>query len=102
MISILNPEALLDILEFSHYHQGLSFAQQSVRSNEGIQLASTLHCQNVDAELLANVQLTNGFSHPCMLVKIIIKEMPQSTMRILLVRKKCVMIFPVITHFFVI
>ena len=54
MISILNPEALLDILEFSHYHQGLSFAQQSVRSNEGIQLASTLHCQNAVRSTVLN------------------------------------------------
>ena len=37
-----NPEALLNILIFTHDHQGFSLAQQGIRGDEGIQLASTL------------------------------------------------------------
>ena len=38
-----NPEALLDILEPSHHHQRFFLTKQGVRSDKGIQLASTLH-----------------------------------------------------------
>ena len=64
MIAILNPEAFLDILESSHHHQGFALAQQGVRSDEGIQLASTLCSKNIDIELFTDIQLPYSLSHP--------------------------------------
>ena len=37
-----NPEALLDVLESSHHHQGFPLTKQGVRGDQGIQFASAL------------------------------------------------------------